>query len=93
MQWREKPDDATRGIQLAIEGPAKIRLERRGNWITLWAGTEGGPLQEMVSTQVNLGDPVYLGLAVCSHDDQATLAAAFTGVTLEAPPAAPARKR
>jgi regulation of enolase protein 1 (concanavalin A-like superfamily) len=93
LQWREKADDATRGIQLAVEGPTRIRLERRGNWVTLWASKEGGPLQEWASIQVNLGDPVYVGLAVCPHDDQADVTATFSNVTLEAPPSTPAKKR
>lgn len=93
LQWREKVDDATRGVQLPVEGPTRIRLERRGGWITLWAGDENGPLREGASIQVSLGDPVYVGLAVCSHDDNAEVTATFSNLTIEAPPSTPAKKR
>jgi hypothetical protein len=93
LQWREKAEDITRGIQLPTEAPAKIGLERRGNWITVWAGTANGPLQELASIQVNLGDPVYLGLAACAHDDKASLISMFSDVVVEAPPSTPAKKR
>lgn len=93
FQWREKADEVTRGIQLPVEGPTRIRLERRGNWITLWAGKEDAPLQELAAIQVNLGDPVYVGLAACPHDDKAAVTATFSALVIEAPPSTPAKKR
>ncbi|MCL5744418.1 MAG: hypothetical protein M1541_10915 [Acidobacteria bacterium] len=93
LQWREAANAVTRGVQIPLESPTTIRLERRGNWITLWGGNGDGPPREWVSTQVNLGDPVYIGLAVCAHDDKAQLTAAFSGLNIEAPPSTPAKKR
>ena len=52
LQWREKPDDVTRTIHFPVEGPTQLRLERRRNVVTLYAGKEGGALTEMGNTEV-----------------------------------------
>ncbi|MFB3828216.1 MAG: hypothetical protein ACE15B_15715 [Bryobacteraceae bacterium] len=95
LQYREKADEITRGVRFPISAPTRIRVERRRNAITIWGGKEGTPFQELGATDVPLGNPVYVGLAVCSHDDAALLTAVFSGVTLETPPPArgPAQKK
>ena len=89
LQYREKADDITRGLRFPISGPTRIRIERRRNAITVWAGKEGVPFQEVGSTDINIGNPVYVGLAVCPHDDKASVTAAFSDVTIEIPPPTP----
>lgn len=89
LQYREKADDVTRGVRFPISGPTHIRIERRRNAITVWAGKEGDPLQELGATDVNVGNPVYVGLAVCPHDDKTSLTAVFSDVSLEVLPPTP----
>jgi hypothetical protein len=89
LQWREKPDDITRTIHFPIEGPTKLRLERRRNTVTLWAGKEGGALTELGSTELAPFQPMYAGLGVCAHDDGAETTAVFSDVTVEVLPASP----
>ena len=89
LQYREKADDVTRGVRFPISAPTRIRIERRRNAITVWAGKEGTPLQELGATDVNLGNPVYVGLAVCPHDDKSSLTALFSDVMVEELPSAP----
>jgi TolB protein len=89
LQWREKPDDVTRTIHFPIDGPTKLRLERRRNVVTLFAGKENGPLTELGNTEVAPFTPMYAGLAVCAHDDAAETTVVFSDVSVEAlPPAA-----
>lgn len=83
LQWREKPDDITRTIHFPVDGPTRLRLERRRNVVTLYAGKEGGALTEMGNTEVAPFSPVYAGLAVCAHDDAAETTAVFSDVSLE----------
>jgi TolB protein len=90
LQWREKPDDVTRTIHFPIEGPTRLRLERKKNVVTLWAGKEGGPLTEMGSTELAPFGPMYAGLGVCAHDDKAEATAIFSDVTVEVLAPAPA---
>jgi hypothetical protein len=86
LQWREKPDDITRTVHFPIESPARLRLEWRRNVVTLYAGKEGGPLAEMGNTEVAPFDPMYAGLGVCAHDDNAETVAVFSDVAVEALP-------
>ena len=44
LQWREKPDDITRTIHFPVNGPTRLRLERRRIDVTIFVGSEGGPL-------------------------------------------------
>ena len=83
LQWREKPDDVTRTIHFPVDGPTRVRLERRRNVITLYAGKQGGALTEMGNTEVAPFSPMYVGLAVCAHDDAAETTAVFSDVTVE----------
>jgi hypothetical protein len=93
LQWREKADDLTRTVHFPIEGPTRLRLERRRNVVTLFASKDGGPLVEMGSTELAPFSPVYAGLGVCAHDDKAETTAIFSDVTVEVlPPPPPAKK-
>ncbi len=94
LQWREKPDDVTRTIHFPVDGPVRLRLERRRNAVTLYAGKEGGALTEMGSTEVAPFSPVYAGIGVCAHDDKAETTAVLSNVTVEVlPPPEPAVKK
>ena len=94
LQWREKPDDVTRTVQFPVEGPTRLRLERRRNVVTLYAGKEGSALAEMGGTELAPFGPMYAGLGVCAHDDKAETTAVFSDVTVEVlpPPGPPSKK-
>ncbi len=83
LQWREKSDDITRTIHFPIEGPTRIRFERRRNNLIMFAGKEGTPFAEIGSTELAPFSPAYVGLAVCAHDDKAETVAVFSDVTVE----------
>ncbi|MCX6628228.1 MAG: hypothetical protein NTW28_11445 [Candidatus Solibacter sp.] len=95
LQWREKPDEVTRTVHFPVDGPTRLRLERRRNVVTLYAGKEGGALAEMGSTELAPFSPMYAGLGVCAHDDKAETTAVFSDVTVEVlpPAAAPTSKK
>jgi TolB protein len=93
LQWREKADDITRTVHFPIEGPTRLRLERRRNVVTLFAAKGDGPLVEMGSTELPPFTPMYAGLGVCAHDDKAETTAIFSDVSVEVlPPPPPAKK-
>uniref|UniRef100_Q022J8 3-keto-disaccharide hydrolase domain-containing protein n=1 Tax=Solibacter usitatus (strain Ellin6076) TaxID=234267 RepID=Q022J8_SOLUE len=93
LQWREKADDVTRTVHFPIEGPTRLRLERRRNVVTLFASKDGGPLVEMGSTELAPFTPMYAGIGVCAHDDKAETAVIFSDVSVEVlPPPPPAKK-
>jgi TolB protein len=66
----------------ANKGPRTIRLERRGNQFIMYGGKPGEALKASEPVKVALKDPVYVGLAVCSHDGSVLETAVFSNVKL-----------
>ena len=80
LQYRETAGGLTKEVRSTVNGPATIRLVRKGETFTFYAAKEGEPLTESGSMKVALADPVYVGLAVCSHDDTIVEKAVFSEV-------------
>ncbi len=80
LQFRPEAGSETKEIQSTLKGPVRIRLVRRGNNFTLFAGKPGGELTPSGPQTVALKDPVYLGLGVCSHDANVIETAIFSNV-------------
>ena len=77
-----------------LDSLVRIRIERRGNSFTMLAGKPGGPLTTTGPVTVSLQDPVYVGLAVCSHDANILETAVFSNVAVQPlPPARPPQPR
>jgi regulation of enolase protein 1 (concanavalin A-like superfamily) len=89
LQFRDAADAATHAIRFPINAPVQIRLERRQGWFTMYAAPAGQPLQELGAYTLKLADPVYLGLAVCSHDASTVETAIFSDVSFTEIPKAP----
>ncbi|MFB3923099.1 MAG: TolB family protein [Terriglobia bacterium] len=81
MQFRKTKGDTTGEVRSSLNKPLTLRLDRRGNVFTLSAAKEGGGFETAGSTEVQLHDPVYIGLAVCSHDEAAIETAVFSRVS------------
>ncbi|HJZ99082.1 MAG TPA: hypothetical protein VKE70_21380 [Candidatus Solibacter sp.] len=94
VQWRNTKGDITNAFDLPFDGPGKfqIKLMRQGNAITAWVGKDGGELREIGHTQAQVGNPVLVGLAVCSHTADKTDTVVFSDVSI-AQLAAPAAKK
>lgn len=83
LQYRSKAGEATVGVPSKIEAPVRIRIERRGDRITAYAGNPGQELAPIGQAAVGFQGPVYVGMGVCSHDANILETALFTNVTLE----------
>jgi hypothetical protein len=83
LQWREQADDVTRSVHFPINAPTRIRLERRRNQVRMFAAPEGGLLTELGYIELSPFAPMYVGLGVCAHDDNAETTAVFSDVTIE----------
>ena len=68
LQYRLTEGGETQEIQSKINMPETLRLVRLGNSFSFWAARAGGPMELAGTVEVPLHDPVYVGLAVCSHD-------------------------
>jgi TolB protein len=91
IQWRNTKGDITNAVDFPFDAPAKYKLKlvRQGSAISISIGKNGGELKELGHTQVQLGNPVLVGLAVCSHQADASDTVIFSDVSVEqlAPPA------
>ena len=80
LQFRLAPGEETKELQSTVKGPTRIRLVRRGNSYTIFAGKPGEELTATGPQTVELKDPVYVGIGVCSHDANVLETAVFWNV-------------
>ena len=85
LQYRETPGGATHEIQSNVSGPARVRIEKHGDYISMSIAGSGEPLQPGgASIRLPFTDPFYVGLGVCAHDNKALEQAEFSDVRLAA---------
>ncbi len=82
LQYRPSTGAATLETRSDLKAPTEIRIERHGNQFTLFAGNKGEELKPTDPVTVQLQDPVYLGLAVCSHNATVLETAVFSNVKM-----------
>lgn len=84
LQYRTSAGAATEELRSDVKSPVRIHIERHGNTFTVSAGNPGQEMRTTGPVTVVMHDPVYVGLAVCSHDAQVLESAVFSNVVLEA---------
>ena len=87
LQYREAKGALTREIQSNVAGPRRLRLEKRGKYVSMSVAREGEVLRPAGgSFRLALEEPFYVGLGVCAHNDSALETATFTNVELQQGP-------
>lgn len=91
LQWRSKQGEDTNTFDLPFDGPGtfKLKLVRTGIRIYMYIAKDGTESKEIAHTEVSFRNPVLAGLAVCSHQVDASDTVIFSDVSVEAqaPPA------
>jgi len=83
LQFRETPGGLTHEIQANISAPGKLRLEKRGDYITMSVAMAGEELHPASgSFRMRFEEPFFVGLAVCAHDNNAIESAVFSNVAI-----------
>lgn len=83
LQYRETTGAATHEIQSDISGPARLRVEKRGDYVAMSIAGPGEKLRPAGgSFRLHLSEPFYVGLGVCSHDNSTSEQALFSNVEL-----------
>ncbi len=83
LQYREAKGARTYEIQAGVTGPKRLRLEKRGRYVSLSIAKEGAELHPAGgSFRLELSEPFYVGLGVCSHDNEGLEKAVFSNVKL-----------
>jgi hypothetical protein len=93
LQYRKEKGGVTLGANTPIQAPATVKLERDGDVFTVSVAKKGGPFQPVAATSLVLPNPVYVGLAVCSHNADVAETALFSNVVLKELTAKPGEKR
>jgi regulation of enolase protein 1 (concanavalin A-like superfamily) len=86
LQWRSKQSKDTNTFDIPFEGPGtfKVKLVRSGVRIYMYLAKDGSEPKEIAHTEVSFHNPVLVGLAVCSHQPDASDTVVFSDVAVEA---------
>src|SRR5665811_2251353 len=83
MQYREVKGGPTREIQCNIKGPRRIKLQKEGNYVFMSIAPENEKLRSAGgSFKIKFEEPFFIGLGVCSHDNNALEKAVFSNVEI-----------
>jgi hypothetical protein len=93
LQYREAPGGPTREIQSNLKAPGRLRIEKRGDYVSMSVAAAGEGLRPAGGTfRIQFKEPFYIGLAVCAHDRDGLEKAVFSNVEIvTAAPAAGAK--
>ena len=78
----------TEQVESTLKAPDVIQLERRGGTYIMSVAKFGEPFTVTETSAVDLGDDVYVGLFVCSHNPKVQETAVFSNVRIVVPPKA-----
>ena len=93
LQYREGKGSRTYEIQSSVSKPKRLRIEKRGKYVSMSiAQGDEEPHAAGGSFRLILEDPLYIGIGVCSHDNQKVEKAVFSNVELT-PGLAPAGRQ
>jgi TolB protein len=83
LQYRETRNTRTYEIQTSVSAPTRLRIEKRGQYISMSIAGKGETLHPAGgSFRLDLNGSFYVGLGVCAHDNNALEKAVFSNVEL-----------
>ena len=85
LQYRRAKGALTEQIESTLKGADVLQLERRGNTYTFSAARFGEPFVVSRLPDLPLGDEVYVGLALCSHNPDVVETGLFRDVRVIRP--------
>jgi TolB protein len=85
LQYRRTKGATTEEVQSALTAPDVVQLERRGNAYLMSVARFGEPLTVTELPDLALGDEVYVGLFLCSHNPEVVERAVFRDVRIVRP--------
>jgi TolB protein len=86
LQYRAGSGERTYEIQSNTSKPKRLRIEKRGRYVSMSIAGEDGELRPAGgSFRLDLAEPFYVGLGVCAHNNDALEKAVFSKVELTQP--------
>ena len=85
LQFRRTAGANTEQKLIPLKGADVIQIERKGNTYIMSAANFGAPFVSEEITDLVLGDDVYAGLFICSHNSDVVEKAVFNNVRITVP--------
>lgn len=85
LQFRKVPGTNVEEVHSSLTGADVIQLERRGGRYIMSVARFGFPFVTTEVSDVSIGDEVYVGLFICSHNKDVTEAVDFDNVRIIKP--------
>jgi len=85
LQFRRSKGTVTEEIKSKVTAPDVVQLERKGNTYVMAVARFGEPFVTGQVSDMALGDDVYVGLFVCSHNNDVVEKASFRDVRITVP--------
>ena len=83
IQWRDTQGDPTYETQAQVNAPKRVRIEKRGNYLSMSFGTSDQDMQPAGGAcKVPLTGEFYVGIGVCPHNIARLEKATFSDVVL-----------
>jgi hypothetical protein len=82
LQFRDSKGDLTHEVQSNLSAPKRLRIEKKGKYIRLYVDAGDGLKFSGAAVRIELRDPFYVGLGVCSHNAETTEKAVFSNIEL-----------
>ncbi len=85
LQFRRASGGQTEEVRAPISGADVVQLERQGSTYILSVAHFGEPFTTVQVSDIDLGEEVYVGLYVCSHEENVVEKATFQDVRIVKP--------
>jgi hypothetical protein len=84
IQFRAAKGGPTQEVQSSVAAPARVRIERTGDYARLYVAEAGAPLRfSGGAARVAFDGPIYVGIGVCAHDKDEVVTATFRNVVVK----------
>jgi hypothetical protein len=84
LQFRRERGANSEDVELNIDVPGTVRIEKRGDTFTMFLSMKGEPMHQVgASVTLHFKEPFYVGLGAVSHDVNTTDRVEFSHVTLQ----------
>jgi TolB protein len=86
LQFRETKGAATHEVQSNVSAPKRLRLEKRGKYVSLLLTSDGNDLSfSGAAERITFEEPFYIGIGVCAHNKDVSDSAVFSNVEITSP--------
>jgi hypothetical protein len=82
LQFRDSKGDLTHEVQANVSAPKRLRLEKKGKYVRLYVDAGDGLKFSGAAVRIELREPFYVGIGVCSHNAETIEKAVFSNVEL-----------